>query len=340
MSQPDLKAAPTSSDALLLATIKAIIEKHTIVLNTMKANRSFWEEEKWTEAQIQECDRMIVLLASILSDLNRAFSEHTPLSKDEAINILNNGADVSNFGEPMAWQKEQRTDRVFENANWSEMLKLKLNSILVGLEPKKFDKHPDSNFFMRDGEVWLEEDNKNKRLIIKYPDFWYVFESKYGMDYFEIRDFIGDELQKSLLIEGYTTEQSMPADVFGWHELERTIHIKPASIADSHKPITKEARLAGLLEGLTTIQSSKYPNSIFYMRGGQVWMEQDNKTESLYISHNHILSVLETEYSINPDDIDNSIGTLIGQQLKINGYIAITMTSLREEALEKQLTAN
>jgi len=54
--------------------VRAIIEKHTEKLNTMKANRAKWEEEKWTDAECQECDRMIALLASILSDLNRALA--------------------------------------------------------------------------------------------------------------------------------------------------------------------------------------------------------------------------------------------------------------------------
>ena len=51
--------------------IQNIIDKHTEKLNNMKANRAKWEEEKWTDAQIQECDNMIQLLASILSDLNK-----------------------------------------------------------------------------------------------------------------------------------------------------------------------------------------------------------------------------------------------------------------------------
>lgn len=52
--------------------IQNIIDKYTNDLNNMKANRAYWEEEKWTDAQIQECDNMIQLLASILSDLNKA----------------------------------------------------------------------------------------------------------------------------------------------------------------------------------------------------------------------------------------------------------------------------
>lgn len=60
-----------------MAEIHNIIDKHTEKLNNMKANRAKWEEEKWTQAEIQECDNMIQLLASILSDLNKAFPKET-----------------------------------------------------------------------------------------------------------------------------------------------------------------------------------------------------------------------------------------------------------------------
>ncbi len=52
-------------------SILDIIKRHTEKLDNMKSNRAKWEEEKWTDAECQECDRMIGLLASILSDLNR-----------------------------------------------------------------------------------------------------------------------------------------------------------------------------------------------------------------------------------------------------------------------------
>ena len=58
----------------LVLSVSAIVEKHTDKLNTMKANRAKWEEEKWTDAEIQECDRLIAQLAEILSELNRALA--------------------------------------------------------------------------------------------------------------------------------------------------------------------------------------------------------------------------------------------------------------------------
>ena len=52
--------------------IRAIVEAHTEKLATMKDNLSRWEEEKWSDSEVQECERMIKTLASILSDLNAA----------------------------------------------------------------------------------------------------------------------------------------------------------------------------------------------------------------------------------------------------------------------------
>lgn len=52
--------------------IRAIIKTHTDKLNIMKDNLSRWEEERWTESEMRECESMIKILASILSDLNRS----------------------------------------------------------------------------------------------------------------------------------------------------------------------------------------------------------------------------------------------------------------------------
>ena len=73
-----------------MAEIQNIIDKHTEKLNNMKANRAKWEEEKWTDAQIQECDNMIRLLASILSDLNG-------LVKIDATSKRVTGSDILNW---------------------------------------------------------------------------------------------------------------------------------------------------------------------------------------------------------------------------------------------------
>jgi hypothetical protein len=57
-----------------LMEIDTIIQTHTKKLNIMKSNLSKCDEENWTDAEIQQCRKMIETLASILSDLNRAMA--------------------------------------------------------------------------------------------------------------------------------------------------------------------------------------------------------------------------------------------------------------------------
>jgi hypothetical protein len=88
-----------------MTEIQNIIDKHTEKLNNMKANRANWEEEKWTDAQIQECDNMIQLLASILSDLNGLVKKEVNSRAVTASDILNwHGSDhsIEELAETMA----------------------------------------------------------------------------------------------------------------------------------------------------------------------------------------------------------------------------------------------
>jgi hypothetical protein len=55
--------------------INKIIEKHKRKLNVLKDNLANWEEYKWTDTEIKECQAMIQTLALILSDLNNAKNE-------------------------------------------------------------------------------------------------------------------------------------------------------------------------------------------------------------------------------------------------------------------------
>jgi len=69
-----LNVSKEHNDNNRLLGVRAIIKTHTEKLNIMKDNLSRWEEERWTEAEIRECENMIKILASILSDLNRSLA--------------------------------------------------------------------------------------------------------------------------------------------------------------------------------------------------------------------------------------------------------------------------
>jgi hypothetical protein len=60
------------NDANRVLAIRTIVKTHTEKLNIMKDNLSRWEEERWTDAEMRECENMIKTLASILRDLNRS----------------------------------------------------------------------------------------------------------------------------------------------------------------------------------------------------------------------------------------------------------------------------
>lgn len=55
--------------------LQLIFDKYKNRLNIMKDNMSRWEEENWSYSDIQECDRMITSLASVLSDINKLLKD-------------------------------------------------------------------------------------------------------------------------------------------------------------------------------------------------------------------------------------------------------------------------
>ena len=74
MNTENLSKEQIGNDANRVLAIRAIIKTHTEKLNIMKYNLSRWEEERWTDAEMRECENMIKTLASILSDLNRSLA--------------------------------------------------------------------------------------------------------------------------------------------------------------------------------------------------------------------------------------------------------------------------
>lgn len=55
----------------LLAAVQSIYDTHKKKLDILKKNRARFEEERWTDAEIESVDEQIVLLASVLGDLYR-----------------------------------------------------------------------------------------------------------------------------------------------------------------------------------------------------------------------------------------------------------------------------
>lgn len=64
-----------SSDAKKLVSILEVISNHKSKLNVMKQNRANAESEGWSDCEIESYSKMIEVLASILSDLNKIINE-------------------------------------------------------------------------------------------------------------------------------------------------------------------------------------------------------------------------------------------------------------------------
>ena len=74
MTTENVSKEQIGNDANRVLAIRAVIKTQTEKLNIMKDNLSRWEEERWTDAEMRECENMIKILASILSDLNRSLA--------------------------------------------------------------------------------------------------------------------------------------------------------------------------------------------------------------------------------------------------------------------------
>ena len=74
MNNENISKEQIGNDVNRVLAIRSIVKTHTEKLNIMKDNLSRWEEERWTDAEMRECENMIKTLASILSDLNRSLA--------------------------------------------------------------------------------------------------------------------------------------------------------------------------------------------------------------------------------------------------------------------------
>jgi type III restriction enzyme len=77
-----------------------------VIYKPVYVKQEDWDKRKNDIKSLEE-----FALLFIVKDIAALDAE---LIKDEAIAIINKGADVSNFGDPVEWQKEIRTDRKIE----------------------------------------------------------------------------------------------------------------------------------------------------------------------------------------------------------------------------------
>ena len=132
-----------------------------------------------------------------LEKLIEQWEERMFSAKDDADKaILNPLVKVKQMQKFMCYRdciKELR--EVINNSNKKrpsiEEAKKELIEIFDSLEVwHDFKKYPNSLFWKKDGRVVMEFDEENNNLQVSYLDIWSIFESKYSLEYNEIKELI------------------------------------------------------------------------------------------------------------------------------------------------------
>ena len=78
---------------------------------------------------------------------------------------------------------------------------------------------------------------------------------------------------------------------------------------------------------LTEYRTDKYPNSIFYMKGKQVFMEHDLENGIFAVDYHTIWTDLENFFSLGFDDIQSIITKWVDQRYNISGVTPYRMST-------------
>ena len=91
-------------------------------------------------------------------------------------------------------------------------------SKINGCELATHEAYKNYIFYIKNKEILLEKDIKNKYFYIKYTNFWSIFESKYKVDYADIQSLTRDRLEEALKLEGYKTRKQFRQSSFQLEE--------------------------------------------------------------------------------------------------------------------------
>ena len=80
-----------------------------------------------------------------------------------------------------------------------------LNSKYGDLTPYETEKYPDYIFFMKDGEVVFDYDEKNKVIFISYDKIWSYLKNFFGLEYEEIQDLTKEWVEEHYKLRVTTT---------------------------------------------------------------------------------------------------------------------------------------
>ena len=95
---------------------------------------------------------------------------------------------------------------------------------------------------------------------------------------------------------------------------------KLKSIIGQSDRISPEDRFWQLCEGLTIkVYKKKYPNYIFFFKGGYVWFEYNTETGTLWCKHSTVWFVFENEYGLAYTEIQSLIKNQVEEHFKMKG---------------------
>ena len=66
------------------------------------------------------------------------------------------------------------------------------------------DENPDSVFYVKNGEIFMQHNQKTGSLWVSYELIWLIFETKYSYKYLEIRELIKRQVWKHLKLKDVT----------------------------------------------------------------------------------------------------------------------------------------
>jgi hypothetical protein len=70
---------------------------------------------------------------------------------------------------------------------------------------------------------------------------------------------------------------------------------------------------------LTEYRTDEYPDSIFYIRDGEIYMEQDLENKNLWVDYDTIWKDLREWFSLEYEDIQQVITKWVGEAYNIRG---------------------
>jgi len=115
--------------------------------------------------------------------------------KQNLINLINN-LDENKLKEVLTQLVPENTSKEKE---MSDFLFSKLKEMTSRITGEK-----EVTYYDSDGKWFIQQDFKNEKLYVSYNQIWSVFESKYGLNLDQIKDFIAAWVETNLGWKGMT----------------------------------------------------------------------------------------------------------------------------------------